>query len=242
MDPLLASVTIHALTPAAVVLALAAGAVSFLSPCVLPLVPAYLSYVSGVAVADLDRRRRDVVGVALAFVAGFTTVFVALGAAAGGLGAFLSVERHTLTVLGGVFLIVAGLVVAGALRLPGFHTSISPRAGAAGAYLTGAVVCIGWTPCVGYVLGSILVLAGSADSALTGALLLLVYSLGLGLPFLLVALAYDWAMDRLGVLKRHYRTVQIVSGVLLIAFGVLLVTGSLTEVTRRLPSTGFFDL
>ena len=242
MDLVLGSVTIHALTPAAVALALAAGAVSFLSPCVLPLVPAYLSYVSGVAVADLGRRRRDVVGVALTFVAGFTTVFVALGAAAGGLGSFLADERHLLTVLGGVFLVVAGLVMAGVLRLPGLHASISPRAGVAGAYVTGAVVCIAWTPCVGYVLGSILALAGSADGATSGALLLLAYSLGLGLPFLLVALAYDWAMARLGVLKRHYRAVQVVSGVLLIAFGLLLVTGTLTEVTRRLPSTGLFNL
>jgi cytochrome c-type biogenesis protein len=236
------AVTVHSLSPAAVTLALAAGVVSFLSPCVLPLVPAYLSYVSGVSVADLDRRRRDVVWVALAFVAGFTVVFVALGATAGGVGSFLHDERRLLTVVGGVFLVVAGLVVAGAIKLPGLHAAFSPRQGRAGAFVTGAVVCIGWTPCVGYVLGSILVLAGTGDSVASGALLLFVYSLGLGIPFLLTALAYDWAMARLGWLKRHYRTVQIVSGVVLAAFGVLLITGTLTEVTRQMPSLRLFDL
>ena len=174
----------------------------------LPLVPAFLSYVSGVAIADLDRRRRNVMGTALAFVAGFTAVFVALGAAAGAAGSLLTDERRLLTIVGGVFLIVAGLTVADVVRLPGLRWSPSPRAGVIGAFVTGAVVCLGWTPCVGYVLGSILVLAGSGGDALAGALLLALYSAGLGVPFLLTALAYDWAMTRLGFLKRHYRTVR----------------------------------
>jgi cytochrome c-type biogenesis protein len=233
---------VHSLSPAAVVLALAAGAVSFASPCVLPLVPAFLSYVSGVAVADLDRRRRAVVGTALAFVAGFTAVFVALGAAAGAAGSLLTDERRLLTIVGGVFLIVAGLTVADVVRLPGLRWSPSPRAGVIGAFITGAVVCLGWTPCVGYVLGSILVLAGSGGDALAGALLLALYSAGLGVPFLLAALAYDWAMARFGFLKRHYRTVRIVSGIVLAGCGLLLVTGGLTEVTRHLPEVRLFDL
>ena len=239
---MVSAAVIHSLSPWAVVLALVAGAVSFVSPCVLPLVPAFLSCVSGVAVADLDRRRRDVAGAALAFVCGFTVVFVALGAAAGAAGAFLADERHLLTVVGGVFLVLAGLVVAGVVRLPGMQLSASPRTGAAGAFVTGAVVCLGWTPCVGYVLGSILVLAGSAGGAAAGALLLAVYSAGLAAPFVLVALAYDWAMARVGLLRRHYRLVQIVSGVVLAGFGLLLVSGALTEVTRRLPEMRLFDL
>jgi cytochrome c-type biogenesis protein len=238
----LVAATISSLTPAAVVLALVAGAVSFLSPCVLPLVPAFLSYVSGVAVADLDRRRRDVVRTALAFVAGFTVVFVTLGAAAGAAGTFLTDERRLLTVVGGVFLVVAGLAVADVVPMPGLRVSLSPRAGMIGAFVTGAVVCLGWTPCVGYVLGSILVLAGSGGGAASGALLLAVYSVGLGVPFLLTALAYDWAMARLGFLKRHYRAVRIVSGIVLVVFGLLLVAGALTEVTRRLPEVRLFDL
>ena len=233
---------VHSLSPAAIALALVAGAVSFLSPCVLPLVPAYLSYVSGVVVADLDRRRRDVVRTALAFVGGFSVVFVALGAAAGGVGSLLEDERRLLTIVGGVFLVVAGVAVADVVRLPGLRLSLSPRAGVAGAFVTGAVVCLGWTPCVGYVLGSILVLAGSGGGAASGALLLALYSVGLGVPFVLAALAYDWMMARLGFLKRHYRAVQIVSGIVLVAFGLLLITGTLTELTRRLPELRLFDL
>jgi len=137
---------------------------------------------------------------------------------------------------------VAGVVVAGGARLPGLRLSPSPRAGAAGAFATGAVVCLGWTPCVGYVLGGILVLAGSAGGAASGALLLAVYSCGLAAPFVLTALAYDWAMARLGFVKRHYPVVRVVSGVVLAAFGVLLVTGALAEVTRRLPEMRLFDL
>ena len=239
---MMVAATIHSLSPAALVLAVLAGAVSFASPCVLPLVPAFLSYVSGVAVADLDRRRRDVVGTALAFSAGFTAVFVTLGAAAGAAGAFLTDERRLLTVVGGVFLVLAGLAVAEFVPLPGLRLSPSPRAGAIGAFVTGAVVCLGWTPCVGYVLGGILVLAGAGGSAASGALLLAVYSAGLAVPFVLTALAYDWAMARVGVLKRHHRTVRIVSGVVLTTFGLLLITGTLTEVTRRLPEVRLFDL
>jgi cytochrome c-type biogenesis protein len=239
---MIAAAAINSLSPAAVVLAALAGAVSFASPCVLPLVPVFLSYVSGVAVADLDRRRREVVGAALAFCAGFTAVFVAWGAAAGAAGSLLTDERRLLTVVGGVFLVLAGLAVADVLPLPGLRLSPSPRAGAIGAFVTGAVVCLGWTPCVGYVLGGILVLAGAGGSAASGALLLAVYSAGLAVPFVLTALAYDWAIVRLGVLKRHHRTVRIMSGVVLAAFGLLLVTGTLTEVTRRLPEVRFFDL
>ena len=237
------AVTITSLTPAALAIALAAGAVSFVSPCVLPLVPVYLSYVSGVAVEDLDRRRRHVVLLSLAFIAGFTVVFVALGAAMGGVGALLHDHRDVLTYAGGVFLIVAGLVMADVVHLPGAQRAISPRGGGlGGAFLTGAVVCIGWTPCVGYVLGSILTLAGGGGSVAAGALLLLVYSLGLGLPFLAAALAFDWVMDRLGVLKRHYRVVQIGSGVVLVAFGLVLLIGGPTLISRHLPSFSPFGL
>ncbi len=236
------AVTISSLTPAALAIAMAAGVVSFVSPCVLPLVPAYLSYVSGVAVEDLDRRRRRVVLLSLAFIAGFTTVFVALGAAMGGVGTLLHDSRHWLITVGAVFMIVAGLVVADVVHLPWLRVAVEGRAGgAAGAFLTGAAVSIAWTPCVGPVLGSILALAGG-DGVASGALLLLVYSLGLGLPFLAAGLAYDWVMDRLGVLKRHYRAVQIGSGVVLAAFGVLLLLGGPTLVSRQLPSFTPFGL
>jgi cytochrome c-type biogenesis protein len=238
-----AAVTIESLSPAAVALAFIAGVVSFLSPCVLPLLPAYLSYISGVSVEDLELRRRRVLGMALAFVAGFTTLFTLLGAASGGLGQLLTDYRNALEIAAGVFFVVSGFVIAGVVRLPGVNVALSPKSGGLWrAYVAGAAVSVGWTPCVGYVLGSILMLAGSRQDAAAGALLLVVYSLGLGLPFVLAALAYDWVMRRLGFVKRHYRVVEIIAGALLIAFGVLLLTGGLGRVSGLLPRTTLFDL
>ena len=141
-------------------------------------------------------------------------MFVLLGAAAGGIGGLLVRYRPELTLAAGVFLVVSGLVVAGVVRLPGLHGDFAPRAGGLPrAFLTGAAVSIGWTPCVGYVLGGILMLAGSRQSAGAGALLLLIYSAGLGLPFVLAALAWGWVSARTRWLRSHYRLVQTVSGV-----------------------------
>lgn len=234
---------IESLSAGAAGLAFVAGVISFISPCVLPLVPAYLSYVSGVGVDGLERERHRVLVVALAFVAGFTTVFMVLGLAAGGFGRLLTDYRHELTVAAGVFFVLSGLVVAGVVRLPVLNVALSPKSGGFWrAYVAGAAASIGWTPCVGYVLGGILVLAGSGQDALSGAVLLLIYSLGLGLPFVVVALAYGWAMRRLAWVKRHYRVAEIVAGAFLIVFGLLLATGALTEISRRLPGTDIFGL
>ena len=238
-----AAVRVESLTPATVLLAFVAGILSFISPCVLPLLPAYLSYVSGVGVERLEGERRAVLVPALAFVAGFSTVFVLLGAAAGGLGSLLERYRPELTLVAGVFLIASGLVVAGVVRLPGLHTDLAPRAGGLPrAFLTGAAVSIGWTPCVGYVLGGILMLAGSRQSAGAGALLLLIYSAGLGLPFVLAALAWDWVSARTRWLRTHYRAVQTASGIVLAAFGVLLLTGGIDLLARELPAFNPFGL
>jgi cytochrome c-type biogenesis protein len=240
---ILLAVTVHSLSPGAVLLAFAAGSVSFVSPCVLPLVPVYLSYISGVGVERLAGERDRVLAVALAFVTGFSTVFVLLGAAFGGVGGLLLQYRHGFVLVAGVFLIVSGLVVAGALRLPGPHLAVTPRAGGlARAFVTGAAVSIGWTPCVGYVLGGILMLAGTRQSAPSGALLLLVYSAGLGVPFVLAALAFGWMTRRLAALRRHYRVVQMVAGGLLAVSGVLLVTGLFDQLSRRLPGASLFNL
>src|SRR5450759_5116641 len=169
-------------------LALLAGLLSFVSPCVLPLLPVYLSFISGVGVERLGSERRRLLWTSLLFVAGFTLVFVAMGAGAGGV------------------------------------------------FLTGAALAIGWTPCVGYVLGAILSMAASSQSAVSGSLLLLVYSAGLGVPFVLAALAFDWMNARLGVVKRHYRAIQVGAGVLLIIFGVLMMLGVLEQMGRWLPA------
>lgn len=233
------AVTITSLSLAALAVAFAAGVVSFISPCVLPLVPTYLSYISGVGVDGFARERHRVLGMALAFVGGFTAVFMILGLAAGGLGRLLDDYQRQLTVAAGIFFILSGLVIAGVVRVPGLTVALSPKSGGAWrAFVAGAAVTIGWTPCAGPVLGSILGLAGSSRQALTGALLLLVYSVGLGLPFVVVALAYDWAMRRLVWIRRHYRAVEIVSGVFLVVVGVALIGGGLSQLSRWLPNFG----
>lgn len=218
-------------------LAFLAGLLSFVSPCVLPLLPVYLSFISGVGVERLGGERRRLLWTSLLFVAGFTLVFMAMGAGAGGAGRLLIRYRQELTVAAGAFIVVSGLVVSGVVPLPRPVMKLTPRhAGAGGAFLTGAALAIGWTPCVGYVLGAILSMAASSQSAVSGSLLLLVYSAGLGVPFVLAALAFDWMNVRLGVVKRHYRAIQIGAGALLVVFGVLMMLGVLEQMGRWLPA------
>jgi cytochrome c-type biogenesis protein len=234
------AVTVESLSLTSAALAFAAGLVSFLSPCVLPLLPVYLSFISGVGVGELAESRGRLLGVALMFVAGFTVVFVLLGAGAGGAGALLSDYRRELEIVAGAFIALSGLAVAGVIRLPERGVALSPRVrGPAGAALTGAALAIVWTPCVGYVLGAILTLAASSQSAATGSLLLLVYSLGLGLPFIGAALAFAWVTARLDAVKRHYGTVRIVAGAIMMVAGVLMMLGVFTQLSRWLPA---FDL
>ena len=218
-------------------LAFVAGLVSFVSPCVLPLLPVYLSFISGVGVEDLGRERGRLLWTSLLFVAGFTVVFVLMGAGAGGVGRLLIRYRQELTVAAGAFVALSGLVLAGVLPLPKPVMRVTPRhAGAAGALFTGAALAIGWTPCVGYVLGAILSMAASSRSAVDGSVLLLVYSAGLGVPFVLAALAFDWVSRRLSVIKRHYRAVQVGPGLLLVVFGALMMLGVLEQLGRWLPT------
>jgi cytochrome c-type biogenesis protein len=234
----MAAVEITSLSLTAIGLAFAAGLLSFVSPCVLPLLPVYLSFISGVGVEDLGRgHRRRLLLTALLFVAGFTVVFVLMGAGAGGVGRLLIAYRDVLMIAAGAFIAFSGLVVAGFIRLPEPVLKVAPkRAGAGGAFLTGAALAIGWTPCVGYVLGAILSMAATSQSALSGSLLLLVYSLGLGVPFVLAALAFDWVSGRLGWVKRHYKGIQLTAGLLLVAFGVLMMFGLLEQLSRWMPA------
>ena len=230
--------TVHSLSPAAAGLALAAGFVSFLSPCVLPLLPVYLSYVSGVSVERLQAERWAALRVTLVFVAGFTAVFVLLGAGAGGVGSALLHHRRALTVVAGAFLIFSGVMVMGLMHFPLRAPAWAPRIhGVPGAFLAGAAVCIAWTPCVGPVLGSILTFAGTGSVA-GGALLLFIYSLGLGLPFVAAALAFGWLGRRLAAVKRNYRAFQMAGGMVLVAAGVLFVTGTFDVLSRSLSGFG----
>jgi cytochrome c-type biogenesis protein len=237
------AVVVTSLSLASLGLAFVAGLVSFLSPCVLPLLPVYLSFIGGVGVEQLGEQRRRLLAPALLFVAGFAAVFVLLGLGAGGLGRLLVDYRRELSVAAGVFVAFSGLVVAGVVRVPERALSIDPRAGGRlGSFLIGAAMALGWTPCVGFVLGGILVLAGSGQSAWQGGVLLLAYSAGLGLPFVAAALAFERVSHRLASLKRHYRGLQIAAGALLAVCGVLLATGLLERLARLLPSVSLGGL
>lgn len=234
---------IDSLSPQSLALAFAAGLVSFLSPCVLPLLPVYLSYISGVAVDALELQRRRVLRVSLAFVLGFTILFVALGVAAGGIGAALLSHRALLSVIAGLVLVLAGIAVMDLVHLPGVRGMSVPKVTSiGGAMLAGAAVAIGWTPCVGPVLGAILTYAGSKGSGGGGALLLFAYSVGLGVPFILAAVAFGWVSRRLSAIRRHYRAIRMVAGVLLIAAGVLMIIGAFDILARTLPSWVPFNI
>ena len=223
----------------AVPIAMLAGLVSFLSPCVLPLVPGYLGYVTGMSGTDLEQQRRGrlVLGVGL-FVLGFTAVYVTIGWVAGWVGYALQAHQVLLSRILGVITIGLGLVFAGVL--PDRFAAVPtwrPAAGLAGAPLLGAAFGIGWTACTGPTLAVIVGLAGIGGSPLRGALLATAYCLGLGLPFLLVALAYRRAMNAFGPVRRHRVGVTRAGGVLLVAVGVLLVTGLWTDVVSSLQGT-----
>jgi cytochrome c-type biogenesis protein len=221
----------------AVPVAVAAGAVSFLSPCVLPLVPGYLGYVTGLTGVDLDRQRRGrmLAGSGL-FVAGFTAVYVPVGATAGALGAALTRYETALTRLLGILVILLGLVYLHVI--PALQGRIGPdprpAAGLAGAPVLGAAFALGWTACTGPTLAAILALAGAGADATRGALLATAYCLGLGLPFLFAALAYRRAMGAFAVVRRHSLAVSRAGGVLLVVLGALLATGAWTHLTSLL--------
>lgn len=210
-------------------LALIAGLASFLSPCVLPLVPAYISYLGGQAVTaseDEPRQRPVTFFHALAFVLGFSAVFITLGGVAGGVGQLLRADW--VRWIGGLLMVFFGLALMGAIRLPALYTEhrLHLRADSRWGYLSSALVGVsfaaGWTPCVGPVLGAILVLGASQRTAGQAALLLAVYSLGLGIPFLLVGLAVDRVGAWLRRFRRYLHPIQIATGVLILIFGILL--------------------
>jgi len=225
--------------------AFAAGFLSFVSPCVLPLIPGYISFVSGVSVDEMRgdaapaTSRLQVFLTSLAFVVGFSIVFIALGASATAIGKFMFAKLPILSKIAGAILIVFGLHTMGVFRLAFLeaekrvHADRKP-AGPLGAMLVGVAFAFGWTPCIGPILGGILTIAGSRDTVSEGMLLLAVYSLGLGIPFVLTALAVDKFFAASKRIRKYYRMIEYVAGGLLIVIGVLIFTNNFTVLAKAI--------
>ena len=220
---------------AAVPIALLAGLISFLSPCILPLVPGYLGYVGGSTATDRAGRSRLLLGVSL-FVLGFTIVFTLTNALSATVGAWLYQYNDVITRIAGVIVIAVGLVFVGQFSF--LQRSIKPTwlpaTGLAGAPLLGIIFGVGWVPCLSPTLTAITILSLNSGSVGSGVALGIAYSLGLGIPFLLIALGFGWVASSVAWVKRHIRAVNLIGGGLLVVIGVLMVTGIWTMVMSQL--------
>lgn len=225
--------------------ALLGGVISFISPCVLPLVPPYLCYMAGVSIDQLvgeeesERPQSYILFVSLCFVLGFTTVFVALGTSASLIGQVLLKHQTILAQVAGVVIIIMGLHFLGLFKLGFLYKEARPDAskvtsGPVGSYVMGLAFAFGWTPCIGPILATILALAGTEDSAAKGALLLGVYSMGIGIPFMLAAFFAKPFMAFMMKFRRHLGSVEKAMGGMLVATGILFVTGSITWIANYL--------
>jgi len=245
------------MTTVSLVVAFVAGVVSFASPCCLPLVPAYLTYMVGTTPADGASARRVALRQALAFVLGFTVVFVALWASVGLIGYLLRDHVSLFRQVGGAVLIVMGLHVAGLVDIPALYrqvglptdrvvgasraadgTLVLERPRVARSVLLGVVFAAGWTPCIGPILGGIIGLASLRSTVGQGVVLLLVYAVGLGVPFVLVAVGATAVSRRLGWFRRHESAVNLATGALLVVVGFLMITNLLVMLPAALPSVG----
>ena len=226
-----------------------AGVLSFLSPCVLPLVPSYVSFITGVSFEDLregaDRKRIQFLTItnSLVFIAGFSTIFIALGASSSVVGRFLFQYQNWIRTIGGVLVIFFGLFVSGIIKLDfltrerKFHLVGKP-AGYIGTFFVGMTFAAAWTPCIGPILGTILLYAGSQGSAAYGFKLLAVYSLGLAVPFFLSSLMFNSFLTYSAKIRRYMRIIMMVSGLVLIIFGLLLLTNNVRQLTSLFPDLG----
>jgi len=227
-------------------LAAAAGILSFASPCFLPIVPAYVTYVAGDQRRDTRARRVHALAQAGAFVAGFTLVFVSVWVLLGVVGSSIADSRGILRVGAGVVLVVLGLHLVGwidlavlsrTVRIP-IRTDVGTAPSASRSFLLGVAFAAGWTPCVGPILAAVIALATTTGSVAQGVVLLLAYSLGLGLPFIIVAVGADEVSRRLAWLRTHQRTVSTLSGVFLIAVGFLMITDRFERLAALVPAFG----
>jgi cytochrome c-type biogenesis protein len=220
-----------------------AGIVSFLSPCVLPLVPGYVSLISGASVEELQSKDRKLLNTVLLhsvmFIIGFTLVFVCLGAAATSIGHLMKVYKKQLTWLAGAVIILFGLHLTGLLKIRALYAdkrlhSAGSGKSPLGAFVVGFAFAFGWTPCIGPILSLILTAAADAETVMKGVALLFIYSLGLAVPFLLTSIGIDRFLAFYGRFRRHLQTVEVGSGVLLIVFGVLIFTRHFTVLSSYL--------
>ncbi|HEX6212437.1 MAG TPA: cytochrome c biogenesis protein CcdA [Methylomirabilota bacterium] len=228
--------------------AFAAGVLSFISPCVLPLIPGYLSYISGLTLDEMQgtgdpaaaaAARRRVLVASIFFVIGFSLVFVSLGAAASAIGQFLMERLRLLSKIAGLVVIVFGLHTMGVFRIGWLYSEkrVEVRrkpVGLLGATLVGIAFAFGWTPCIGPILSGILAIAAAQETVGQGVSLLAVYSMGLGVPFLLTALGVNRFFAAFARIRRHYHAIEIVSGLLLVVIGVLIFTDRFTIIARWL--------
>ncbi|MCW3040377.1 MAG: cytochrome biosis protein [Solirubrobacterales bacterium] len=224
-----------------VLAAFAVGFISFISPCVLPLVPGYLSAVSGVSLADIrsdERTTSAVLGPALIFCLSFTVMFVALGMTATGLGSALRDNVETLDKIAGAFIIAMGVFFLLTPFVDRFNQEWRPetlmaKAGSGGPVIAGLAFAVAWTPCVGPTLSSILAAAATSDTVGHGGILLAFYSAGLAVPFLLTAVAFDRMATAFTWIREHYAVITVISGLILIGMGLLMLTGELTQLNRN---------
>lgn len=221
------------MTEVTLVLAFAAGVLGFLSPCIVPLIPGYVSFVSGISLGELDAAARrqhltQVLGATALFVLGFSLIFTGMGASASALGGFIVDNRLWLGRVGGLVVVLLGLTVLGVVKMPGLYRErrlhLTRRPGGwLGAVPVGMAFAFAWTPCVGPVLAAILTLAATHQGAANGALLLFAYSLGLGLPFLVAAALMTTAVDATGWIRRHGRAIEVASGAFLVVMGTAMI-------------------
>ena len=233
-------------------IAFLAGIVSFLSPCVLPLVPGYISMLSGASIEELKKEAsgellRRVLRNSLAFVAGFSLVFVILGATATWVGQFLRSHQVTFNIIAGIIVVIVGLHLTGLVKIPLLYREArldtgAPRRGLGGAFLVGFAFAFGWTPCIGPILGAILALAEQRQTVLQGMFLLAIYSAGLAIPFLLTSVGLTSFLKLYKGFRKHLQAVEVASGVLLIALGTLMAFNKLAIISRYFSFLNRFSL
>jgi cytochrome c-type biogenesis protein len=229
-----------------------AGLVSFLSPCVLPLIPGYISMLSGLSMEELRGETTEKVTAlilrnSVAFVVGFSVVFIILGASATAVGSFLRSQRGVFDIVAGVVIIIFGLHLTGLVKIPFLYrearmNALTPRRGIAGSFVLGFAFAFGWTPCIGPILTGILALAAIKGTVFQGMFLLAVYSAGLAIPFLLTAFGVGKFIKFYGRFRKHMQAVEVASGVLLIFIGVLMATHKLAMLSGYLSFLNRFTL